>query len=220
MATLFAASVSVRAYFSAYHLWAAKRFAKLADETEGIDGFNIANRAYVTNAVLSAVAFLEAAINEIYDDAVDGHEPYVKSLSVATKACLTHLWTRRKSLERSPVLRKYQKALHCAGLPVFDEGTLPYEDADLLVQLRNTLIHARPITRETGEMSHLDKMLSKRFPPNRPMAKMGNPYFPDQCLGAGCAYWAVTAAVNFADKFFDCMDVRPNYQSYKKWEEP
>jgi hypothetical protein len=74
MATLFAASVSMRAYFSAYHLWAAKRFAKLADATEDdAEGFNIGNRAFVTSAVLSAAAFLEAAINEIYDDVVDGY---------------------------------------------------------------------------------------------------------------------------------------------------
>jgi hypothetical protein len=221
MATVFAASVSLRAYFSAYHLWAAQRFAKHADAIEDdAEGFNIANRAFVTGAVLSAAAFLEAAINEIYDDVVDGHEPYVGLLSASTKACLTHLWTRRNTLERVPTLRKYQRALECAGLTAFDEGKQPYEDAALLVQLRNTLVHARPVTRETGYMSALDNKLRDRFPANRPMAKMGNPYFPDQCLGAGCAFWSVTAATNLADEFFRRFGVTPNYQRDKKWEQP
>jgi hypothetical protein len=58
MATVFAASVSLRPYFSAYHLWAAKRFAKLADAIEhNAEGFDIENRAFVTGAVLAAAAF-------------------------------------------------------------------------------------------------------------------------------------------------------------------
>jgi hypothetical protein len=95
--------------------------------------------------------------------------------------------------------------LECAGLPAFDEGKQPYEDAALLVQLRNTLVHARPVTRETGDMGELDEALSRRFPPNRPMAKMGNQYFPDQCLGAGCAFWAMTTVTNLADEFLGAL---------------
>jgi hypothetical protein len=189
MATFLAASISLRPYFSSYHLWAAKRFAKLADVREDdAEGFDIANRAFVIGSALSAAAFLETAINEIYDDVVDGYEPYVGLLSAKTKACLTQLWNRKKTGERSPTLCKYQRALESAGLTAFDESKQPYEDADLLVQLRNTLVHSRPVTRETGDMTELDKMLSVRFPPNRPMAKFGNPYFPDRCLGAGCAF--------------------------------
>ena len=67
-------------------------------------------------------------------------------------------------------------------------------------------------------MSDLDNKLRDRFPVNRPMAKMGNPYFPDQCLGAGCAFWSVTTATNFADEFLRRFGVTPNYQRDKKWE--
>jgi hypothetical protein len=54
------AEVRMRAYFSSYHLWAAEHFTRFAKEIEdahtGSPEFNITHRAYVTNAILSAVA--------------------------------------------------------------------------------------------------------------------------------------------------------------------
>jgi len=44
------------------------------------------------------------------------------------------------------------------------------------------------------------------------MAEMGNPYFPDKCLGAGCAEWAVVSAKSFADDFCSRLDIQANYQ--------
>ena len=85
MASFGVAELRMRAYFSSYHLWAAEHFTRLAKEIEdahtGSPEFNIAHRAYVTNAILSAVAFLEAAINELFDDVVDQHYSYVNPLS-------------------------------------------------------------------------------------------------------------------------------------------
>ncbi len=50
-----------RVYYSSYHLWAAKKFAQKAADIEAEPGINLASgiehRAYVTNAIFSAVAF-------------------------------------------------------------------------------------------------------------------------------------------------------------------
>jgi len=50
------------------------------------------------------------------------------------------------------------------------------------------------------------------FESNRLMSNSGNPYFPDHCLGAGCAHWAVATARGFTDDFFARLNLRPNYQ--------
>ena len=207
-------AVQMRAYFSSYHLWAAQHFSQLAEAVEDQPGpaFNIAHRTYVTNAVFSAVAFLEASINEVFDDIADSHTSYVATLSAETKRLLGGLWVGDETVERWSVLDKYRVVLLSAGKPVFDKGTQPYQDAKLLLRLRNRLIHARPKTRDTGDIDKLEQSLSGRFESNRHMAKMANPYFPDQCLGAGCANWAVVSARTFSDDFFSRLGIKPNYQ--------
>jgi len=117
----FVASVEMRSYLSAWHLWAAKHLAGRADEIEDRPEYLLANRAYVTGAVLSSVAFLEAAINEVFDDIADGHDSYVGPLSAETKKCLASLWTGDKSIERESILKKYREALQCSGKPAFDK---------------------------------------------------------------------------------------------------
>jgi hypothetical protein len=78
--------------------------------------------------------------------------------------------------------------------------------------------HARPKTRSSGDKDKLEEALSNRFPPNRHMARMANPYFPDQCLGAGCASWAASTAETFADAFFERLAIQPNYQRRADFE--
>ena len=208
------AEVQMRAYFSSSHLWGAQHFTRLAREIEDQHTgnkavFKIDLRAYVTNAVLSAVAFLEASINEVYDDVAHEHPGYVDPLSPETKRLLAGLWDR---VALWPILDKYRTALLCSGVDTFDKGQQPYQDAKLLIKLRNQLIHARPKTQNTGDFDKLCKGLKTRFKPSRLMNNTANPYFPDHCLGAGCAGWAVVSAQAFADEFFHRVGMQPNYQ--------
>jgi hypothetical protein len=216
------ASISMRTYFSTYHLWAARHFARLARDTErdhtGSPKFDIQNRARVTNAVLSAVAFLEAAINEVFDDVADGHPGYVDPLTAECRRQMKGLWG--ESMERRPVQEKYQLALLCCQTAVFDRGKQPYQDVDLLIRLRNRLTHARAQTRSTGDEDKLEEALKGKFSPSRLMEKSGNPYFPDHCLGAPCATWAVQAATEFANEFFGRLNLIPNYQKSHGFPEP
>src|SRR5687767_7677443 len=86
----------LRVYYSRYHLWAAQHFTRLALEIEtahtGEPGFSFPHRSYVTSAVLSAVAFLEAAINEVLTDIADGCETYIERLEPETRRLLDGLW--------------------------------------------------------------------------------------------------------------------------------
>ena len=80
----FPVTISMRAYFSTYHLWAAKDFARQAKKVEcehrGKPKFDIRHRALVINSILSSVAFAEAAINEVFQDASDQHHSYIALL--------------------------------------------------------------------------------------------------------------------------------------------
>lgn len=58
----------------------------------------------------------------------------------------------------------------------------------------------------------LEVQINKRFPPNKMMAGTGNPFWPDKCLGGGCANWAVESATKFAKEAFGRLRIEPNYQ--------
>ncbi len=214
-----AISASMRVYYSSYHLWAARHFTRLAKDIEdahtGHSAFNIAHRSYVTSAILSAVAFLEATTNELFQDAADVHPSYIKPLDARSTELLAGLWneSEQRSVSGWSILDKYQVALLCCGKPLFDKGAIPFQDAKFAIKLRNTLIHYRPETQSQDNLTKLGAGLkSKHFPLNRLMSGSGNPFFPDHCLGAGCSGWIVEAVQKFADEFFDRLQIEPNYQ--------
>lgn len=211
-------TLMMRVYFSSYHLWAAQRFAQRAADIERAHGakprFDIEHRAYVTSAILSAVAFLEAAINELFKDVVDGHESYISPVDQDSRKLIRVFWELTEERNRSPfsILDKYQIVLTLCRRDQFQADGQPYQDADLTIKLRNELMHYKPET-YGGETQHkFFKQLPGKFSENPLMAGSGNPYFPDKCLGSPCANWAVQATKALADEFFQRLGISPNYQ--------
>lgn len=211
-------TVRMRAYFSSYHLWAARHFSVLARTVENDEGkrplFDIKHRAYVTNAVFSAVGFLEAAINELYQDVADGHDNYVATLDAGSKRLMSDFWqfTEKQNRSAFKLLEKYQIALTFLRKEQFATGQLPYQDAALTVKLRNEVVHYKPQSLGSDVEHGLAAQLSGKFLDNGLMSASGNPWFPDKCLGHGCAAWASRSVKAFADEFFDRIRVVPNYQ--------
>jgi hypothetical protein len=218
VATFFHAEVLKRTYFSSHHLWAAEHYARLARDieeahTSSKPRFDIQHRAYVMNAVLSAVAFLEATINEVFDDAADKHSGYVDPVTAESRQAMADLWTDEFERKQA-TLEKYQVALQCSDGVAFDEGLPPYQAAALLIRLRNALTHARAETLPTGgvDKRKLSAALKGKFERSRLMQNDAGPHFPDRYLSAGCADWAVKAARAFADEFFNRLGLQPNYK--------
>ncbi len=165
------------------------------------------------SAVVEAGAFLEAAVNELFKDCFDDHHSYVETLNASSLEALKLQWTTWHDGKRRtiPTLEKFDSALVSCGLDPLNRGAAPTQDAIDVLDLRNALMHSTPEWVSAQEDHRFDKLRS-RFQGNVLMAKSGNAYFPDICLGSGCASWAAASVRRFADHFFESIGVQPNYQ--------
>lgn len=89
--------------------------------------------------------------------------------------------------------------LATAGQGVLERGTDPYQSAALLVNLRNAIVHYRFETTTVDEEHRLQRQLQGRFPDN-PMTAAGNAWWPDKCLGSGCAVWTCRVAERLVEE--------------------
>ncbi|UVH60499.1 hypothetical protein NWF24_14125 [Variovorax paradoxus] len=216
-------SIEFRHNLSIAHLSAAALFAsqcRSLEATAGTTHFDSPERrqhnACAISAVIVAVAFLEATINELFADCAEA-PPRERVQAIASKGLLGRLWA--KGIPRTAaysITEKYEIALELSGSLSMDRGALPYQDVKLLIELRNALIHFEPET-ITGswdtqpQRAHKsEKRLRGKFDENA-LAGPGNPFYPDKLLGAGCAAWSVKSAVAFADEFFQKLGIEATY---------
>lgn len=208
----------MRVYFSSYHLWAAKHFLEISKEIEEsskeLPAFEIRHRAFTINSILSSVAFVEAAINEVFQDALDNHHFYIESLGKDKIELLADYWRMTEIEKKSHLsaLDKYQLALRFCGREPFKKDENPYQDANLIIKLRNTLIHYKPESFSPDKPHKLGNQLKGKFPENNLVSKSANPYFPDKCLGYGCANWSCKSMEKFTDAFFQKLGIEPSYK--------
>lgn len=175
------------------------------------EGASREHRAAAVAAITSCVAFLEASINELYASAAHSNLQLGGRLNDVHRATLVETG---EMLARNALLDRYQLTLHLLGSAPFDTGTQPFQDARLVVQLRNELVHYSPRWRTTGDERKFERALqSKNFALN-PFTGEGNPFFPDKALGHGCADWAWATVVGFADTFFDRIGIEPVHRSF------
>lgn len=180
---------------------------------------SIAHGAFVSTAIFSAVSFLEATINELFDDAVENKERF-DGLLYLDENLLMQMedWWITKGI-KAPTLEKYQKILKLADKSKFNKGTQPYQDVKLVTQLRNSLVHYKPEWSNTVlntklevikvEDSFIDKLKGKFE--LCPFVAPANAFFPDKCLGYGCAKWAIDSILKFTDEFLERMAIRTQY---------
>lgn len=200
------ATARLKTHFGLQHLVGAALFARKALEIEctheeivGSGEPEWAHRAYVTGAILSAAASLEATINEVYLGTPQGDPTAMEKTNPRFTVGLVRNWRR---LERSSILRKYQEALDFSEVSKFSEDDFLYKEVDCLIQLRNALVHYKPEW-NTHQKQHkeIGDTLEGRFEPN-PFTGPNDAFFPKKCLGHGCAEWAVQSSLAFMNEFF------------------
>jgi hypothetical protein len=131
---------------------------------------------------------------------------------------MRRLWKGPDNIERISVLTKYQVALTAAGKPLMEPGTLPYQDAAFLVKLRDRLMHYKP--QWQGDDPHeLEKKLRNKFLVNQLVPS--GPWYPNQCLGAGCAQWARDTAIDLVNTWWESMGIATSLNTaLNNWPEP
>lgn len=212
----------MRSYLSTHHLWTAEFFSQKAkeieDENAGKNIFSMEHRAYVMYSIISSVAFMEAAINEIYQDIVDKHDSYIGSLDGDAKISLKAYWKMTDGKRSySSFFDKYQMALLLlrSQSGMLEPGEKVFQDASLLNTVRNLLVHFKPeSTNKTlsSEKKIVKELQKRKILENKILSdSLGNPLFPDY-LGYKITDWAVRSARNFVDEFFERIDIVPNYQ--------
>jgi hypothetical protein len=192
---------------SRHHIITAHNFAESAAALEMDDPAELPPdekwryRAYVSAAVLSSAGFLEAAINELYlelqkvTQSEDSHLRHELALLVSA-------WPK---IVKSPVLQKYQIALSVTDADAYNEDVSPFADAESLVRLRDALLSYNAEWDDVrGRHHQLEARLKDAFP-SSPLVSANRPWFPDRCLGSGCAAWAVKTAQLFTNDFYRRM---------------
>ena len=214
--------IAMRSYLSTHHLHFSRYFiaqsARIEEQfaKDGDDRLWSTQRAYVVGSVLSSVAFLESAIIEVYRDIADGYRS--GGLSKQRLAALKAIWISG-GINRVGVLDKYAAAWTVLKKSSFPRDTGHYQRAQLAIALRNSLVHFEPQTLGEGLPPHkLEHALKSQFSPSSFMKNKGNPYFPDHCLGHGCAAWCLASCKDLADHFFKSVRLSPNYLQIEKAE--
>lgn len=192
------------------HVYSAHLFAERANALEGKEPSEVSeedrwrHRAYVSGALFAAAAFLEASINDLYIEMQNLTQSGQPRLPPREQAVLSRVWPE---MSGSPILHKYQVALSLADADAYDENKPPYIDADSLLRLRDALMSCSPEWDDKkGKRQTLEKRLKNKFLPNT-LASSGDPWFPDRCLGAGCAIWSVKTVQTFSDDFCHRMGI-------------
>lgn len=120
---------------------------------DGADHSQIA--AYCVALITTTGCYLECRINEFWLTALnDGmiNPRLTEGQKTRFKQTASRLdWKMEKTLE------KYQIALETLGLPVFDKGGSPYQDAKTLISLRNEIVHHVPYETELLENIRVSK---------------------------------------------------------------
>src|SRR5262245_54674537 len=98
-------------------------------------------QAYAIGAVLSSAAFLEATCNEVLASAAHANLPAGGELEEDERAALVDA---ADVLDRQRLLERYQEMLHLVGRELIDEDSDVFVDVDLLLRLRQALVHFKP----------------------------------------------------------------------------
>ena len=218
-----------RPYQATIHLQSAALFARLSAKFEKAyvgkelwEELYAEHKAYVTGAILTAVAFLEATINELFSDAAEKRHNLIKELNGETRLLIANMW-EIDHFKQARILEKFQVALKLAQKQPFVEGESPYQGVSDLIQFRNTLVHYKPdwLTVETinepkpKNQTNLEKLKERLRNKFLSSPLKGDDFFPNKYLSHGCAEWAVTSSLEFGDDFFSRMALPPRWNDIR-----
>lgn len=189
----------VIANFAWQHLRAAATFRDrvVAIESQSINQtfgpFFEDIRSYGSACIMSAVASMEALVNEFF---ITPEGPLRRQLADFEAA----FWGRG-GIERKALLEKYQIALVMLGQPRLDEHASPFRDTWGLIELRNSLVHYKPTWDPDQQRKvKLVEVLAGKYELS-PFPDGGADFVTMRSMSAGCMRWVVSTVVCFMRQF-------------------
>jgi len=196
-------SADVRSSLTAQFLMAAAMQARAAAEIESRDvdavteDQKVSHGGLVVAAIMQAVAGLECEIWEVVAYG-PGHHLGSNGIDTGARNLLAPL---SEMIDGEPVLDRYRLVLHLLNKAPLDPGAQPWQDAALVVRLRNELVHYKSRWGEELERFKMLRAIQDKRHPKPPFVRASN-FFPYQCLSAACASWAAQVCVAFLDAFY------------------
>jgi hypothetical protein len=151
-------------------------------------------------------------VNELHQDVAEGysHLGVTEPLSEEVRARMLDLWQRTAGGRRGSVLEKYD------NLVELDHNAPPYEDARILIELRNTIVHYRPKDGFTAKHARrLEGQLKDRFESNPIRSNIARSWWPEHALGSACASWGHQSARALADHVSAVLGIVPDYARHR-----
>lgn len=211
-----APSLEMRSHFSINYLAAAAYQARVAARIEAefreFDAVkSLEHKGAVTASLFMSIAAVEAYINEVFADCLDGKTVQLQGLPALAVERLARAWKGVSTVERADVVEKYQLACMLADKPPLDLGRSPAQDLAVGIAMRNALMHYKPQTIilpmddskaiASGNWGSVCKRLAGRQLKPNPYSSSGQPDFPYRLLGHECAEWIMQRAYEFLLQF-------------------
>jgi len=193
------ASARIIANFAWQHMMAATTFREqvhtleIAHASDGFGSHFELIRAYASASLMSTASSLEALINEFFIDPNCKLRPMFADFD-------REFWARG-GIEMKPILMKYQEALKLLGLPLMDEASAIFQDAEALINLRNSLVHYKPTwDPDQPKKASLTSYLAGRYPIS-PFLTNRDDFVTMQSMSYGCCKWAIDTAFALIHEF-------------------
>lgn len=156
------------------------------------------HRGFVIGAIMQATAALECEIWEVMTYG-PGHHLGSNGTDMEARDFLA---PAAEMIDGESVLERYRLVLHLLEKPPLDRSRSPWQDAALVVRLRNELVHYKSRWQSQMDGSKLFSALRAKGHPRPPFISPGSSFFPYCCLSGSCASWAVQSCLDFLDAFY------------------
>nr|CBH39339.1 conserved hypothetical protein [uncultured archaeon] len=214
------ATVSLKTNFSGHHMLSAAHFARQSAiieknyKDEITDELRAEHRAYVTGAIIVSVASLEATINEVFISAVD-NENLFEDFDPTIPKVLAELWSL-DVVKKTRFLEKCRLVLDVANKEKFNTKSSLFRKVELLINLRNALVHYKPEwDTDLKKHKNVGDALKKCCFKTNPFSHANDAFFPKRCLGHGCAEWSVKSTIEFIEDFYRRMGFPPKWSKHQ-----
>lgn len=213
-------SIGVRHMFTWHLLGGASALSRAAFEIEALqvvtEEQKVAHAGYVIGAIVETVSALETEAWELLNYGPGHH----KGTTAANQIPREFLRPLADMVDGEDVLTRYRTILHLLQKPELDCSAQPWQDAALLVRLRNEIVHYK--SKSGGELARVKfiRALENKNMPSPPFHDGRLDFFPHRCLSASCAAWSVESGTAFLDAFFEHLGAGNSLDQVRHWFRP